>query len=496
MVARKIYPEAQGSAESMPFPAPVKGLNTRDSYIALGQDEARELINFLPQTGACTVRPGYSPFATISGSKQVKTLARVAIGGTNSLLAASNGTLWNVISGTPASLATGYTNDHWSTAFLGGYLFGVNGTDTPFRYDGSTVSATGFSGPTLTSMRTIKAVQFRLWATINNSGDVWYGPLEGVTGPFTIFQISQISDGGYCVGVFAWQAQNATVFCMSTGQVLVYQGDPTTNITLATKYYAPPLIEPDAAVQMGGELILLTTSGPISMDLVAAGLGFELDALGVWGKIWPSWQTDYATYGVNSGWFGKFINGLCYFNVATGTATTKQYVFNTRNQAWTTYQGLPIASLEQVGNTIYIGSSNTDGGVFTHSGGQDNGASIFARGRPGFSYLGKPNRKKTFSLIKPNIFTTGALTVQAQMDVDFQTSPITAPAAVMSAGGTSTPWGSAWGSSWAMSNLNKPQWLGTAASGHAASAVIQTLSSGTDVQWFSTDAMTMMGGAL
>jgi hypothetical protein len=291
--------------------------------------------------------------------------------------------------------------------------------------------------------------------------------------------------------------------CFSTGQVLVYQGDPGSTMALAssTKYYAPPLIEPGSALQMGGELILITQSGPISMDLVAAGLGFELDALGVWGKIWPAWQADYAQYGTNAGWWGKFISGLAYFNVPTG-GTSKQYVFNTRNQAWTTYANLPLSSLEYVNisgeGSIYFGSCNADGKVFLHSGGQDNGASIAALGRPGFSYLGEPGKKKAFTAIKPNIFSASNLSVQAQLDVDFKTSPITAPLIMLSANSTSTPWCSSWGSSWSQATLNNPGWIGGQGEGHAASVVIQTLSSGTDVQWFSSDVMTAMsqGGAL
>ena len=502
MVCRKIFPEAQGVAGAVPFPAPVRGLNTRESFAALQPDEAYELVNILPQSGGCTIRPGYSTYGTISGNKPVKTLAVCPVGGSVSLLAATNGGLYNIISGTPSTLATGYANDYWHTSFMGGYLFGVNGQDTPWRYDGSSISATGLSGPTLTSMNTMNNVMFRLWATVNNSGDVWYGPLEGVTGPLTKFAVSQIANGGYCMGVFEWPAQNATVMCFSTGQVLVYQGDPSTNMTLtsSTKYYAPPLIEPGAAVQMGGELVLITVSGPITMDLVAAGLGFELDALQVWGKIWPAWQADYAQYGANAGWFGKFIAGNVYFNVPTGGGVSKQYVFTTRNQAWTNYAKLPLQTLEGVNlngvQSIYFGSANNDGNVYLHAGGQDNGNQIVSLSRSAFTYGGTPGKKKRYTQIKPNIFTTGGLSVQAQIDTDFNRQPVTAAITPMSAAGSSTPWGSSWGAPWATVTQNRPGWIGAAARGHSASAVVQIYSTGTDVKWQSSDVMATGGGSL
>lgn len=501
MVSRRIFPEASGSpqaggATSIPFPAPVKGLNTRDGNISLGQDEARELVNWVPDAGSCSVRPGHQAFATVAGSKPVKSLMRYIKGATSGLVAASNGGLFNVASGTPATLNTGYTNDLWSSDYNNGFLFAVNGVDTPWRYDGSTVTATGFSGAglTLTSLRTVKEVSNRLWFTVVNSGDVYYAQPLAVTGPLTPFALSQIADGGFCMGVFQWRT--ATVFCMSTGQVLIYQGDPQTDITLANKYYAPPLVEPDAAVRMGGELILLTTSGPISMDVVAAGLAFDLVALGSWSKIAPSWQADVVTYGSNPGWFGKFINGFVYFNVATGAPTTKQYVFNTRNQAWTTFENLPLASMEQLGSgSIYIGSCVGDGNVYLHAGGLDNGNQIVQRARQGFSYMGDPGRIKRISGIKPNIFTTGILSGQFQVDVDFVSSNISAPIVSLSKGGSTTPWDSAWDSSWAQETIARPKFLTTKNKGRAAAPAMITYSSATDAKWSSCDILVTGGSA-
>jgi hypothetical protein len=503
MVSRIIAPEAsvRGAPGSIyTFPAPVGGLNTRDSVMAIGAQEARVLVNWLPDDGKCTVRPGYAAFgSSISGSKPVKQLARFANGSTTKLIATSNGTVQEVSSGTPSSIGTGYTNDYWSVDYINGHLFGVNGVDAPWDYNGSSLSNASFTGPSLTALRTVKSVQNRLWFT-NGTGDVYYGPLEGVAGPLTLFALSQIADGGKCIAVFPWRTY--TVFFYDTGQVLAYQGDPQallgsgSDFTEVSKYYAPPLIEPDACVKMGGELIAMTKSGPISMDVIASGNAFNLAALGTWSKINPSWKNDFATYGANLGWFGKFINGLMYFNVATGTATTKQYVYNTRNQAWTTYQNLPLSSLEYFNGNVYFGSSGTDGAIWQHTGGLDNGTQIFTQARPGFSHFDIPQRKKLITLIKPNIFTAYLLNVQAQIDADFMSSPFNAYLSNMSAAGTTTPWGSPWGSPWASQPKNFPKFLGAGAQGYYLSAILQGLSSGADVEWFATDVVYQEIGVL
>jgi hypothetical protein len=500
MIGRNILPEAAGWQANPPIgqvmtvPAPTLGLNTREHFTNLQPNEARQLVNWLPDVGVCTIRPGYSLWCATGTGSPVKMLRRWQVGAIKKLLAASGGSIFEVLSGTASTLASGYTNDYWNTEFFNGYVFAVNGTDTPWKYNSSGgVQATGFSGPTLTQLRTVRSVYNRLWFTANNSADVYYGGIEYITGTLNLFGLSQIADGGICLGVFPWRAN--TVFCMSTGQVLVYSGDPSIGVgvdgfTLQAKYYAPALVEYDAAVEMGGELVLMTTSGAVSMDVVAAGLGFELDALGNWSKIAPSWQADYKTFNGNTGWFGKFFQGLVYFIIpGGGTLAPKIYVFNTRNQAWTTYSGLPVGSMEVLDSAIYIGSS-ADSDVYLHTGGLDDSASpIQASARQAFGYLGDPGHRKQVTMQKPDIFTSGAMTGIFVVDSDFADSPLTGQSYSIGTTGGSTPWGSAWDSPWSDSPVSVPQWLGAYADGRALAPANIVSASLNDVRWFSTDLL-------
>ena len=486
--------EIEQDAQSPVIPAPFRGLNTREAFTALQPDEARELENWFPDVGSCRIRPGYTPHVLIAGGYPVKTLARYASGSANVLVGASGGNLYDVSSVTAVALtATTYASDYWSTDQHNGYLFGVNGQDTPWMFQGTTVSATGFTGPTLTTLRTVKSVHNRLWFTINNSADVYYGGIMSITGALTQFQLSQIADGGKCLAVYPWH--NNTVFVMSTGEVIIYSGDPATDFAIVDKYQAPILVEADAAVKMGGELVLLTSSGPISMDIVTAGLGFNLDALGNWGKISPAWRSDYAIYGANTGWFGKFIDGVMYLNVPIGSGVSKQYVYNTRNQSWTTYASLPIASIEYLNGVTYFGSV-VDGNVYSHGTGSDNGAQIMATGRPGFSFLGDSAHAKQFVQIRPNIIFDGAASGQFQVDIDFKSSNITAPVVSLSTATGSTPWGSSWGSVWASSATSNPRWHAVRGYGRAVSPVIRVMSTSDNTWWFSTDVLSIQGAQL
>jgi len=523
MVSRIIPDEAKGLAASRPIPSPTLGLNTRDHFTNLQPNEAREMINWIPDVGSCSGRPGYSLWcdieppdgvmvdelgqywvdelgaymstlsasATTLNAHPVGTLARHLSGASQKMIAACNGKLFEVMGGASVQLATGYTNNVWSTQYFNGYLFGVNGVDTPWRYNGTAVVATGWTGPTLANLRTVNLVGERLWFSSDNTGDVYYGGSMLITGALTLFAASQIADGGKCLGVFPWR--DNTVMCYDTGQVLIYSGDPATTFSLVSKYYAPPLVAYDAAVEMGSELILMTTAGPISMEIVAAGLGFNLDALGNWGKIAPSWEKDCQLYGGNAGWFGKFINGLVYFNVPNGTNPSKQYIFNTRNQAWTTFNDLPIASMEVINGDIYIGSC-IESKVFNHSGNLDDHNHIILTARPGYNYFDNAPNNKMFSRIKPNIFTDGNVLAQVGIDVDFVDSPFNGEIYDIGAASSGTPWGSPWGSPWGTLSTSDPRWIGVAGKGRAASPIVKLYSRAKTVKWFSTDVLGRLMG--
>ena len=483
-----------GDSGSPPIPAPFRGLNTREAYTALQPDEARELENWFPDDGSCRVRPGYTTHSLIAGGDPVQTLSRFSSGSANVLVAAAGGELYDVTTATPSALTTAtYSVNYWSTVQHNGYLFGVNGTDAPWRFNGSAVSATGFTGPTLTTLKSVRAVRNRLWFTVNNSADVYYGGLLYVTGALTVFQLSQVASGGYCLGVFPWK--DFTVFAMSTGQVLVYQGDPASDFDDVGKFSAPPVVAHDAAVEMGSELVLLTSSGPISMDLISAGLAFNLDALGNWGKVGPAWKKDYALYKANQKWFGKFIDGIVYFNIPVGASVSKQYVYNTRTQAWTTYTNLPISSIEYMNGTTYFGSIS-DGNVYRHATGSDNGAEIIAIGRPGFSFLGDANRSKQFVQMRPQIRCDGGASGQFHVDVDFESKPITGQVNNLSASGGTSPWGSAWGSPWATAGTSHPRWHTVKGNGRAVSPVVKVMSTADNTEWFSTEILAIPGGQL
>lgn len=503
MVSRALTAEAQGTAEPFPIPAPLLGLNTRENYTLLQATEARVLENWLSDEGACKVRPGYASHQTISGASSVPSLMLFKGAASQKLIAgASDGKIYDV-TGSPSQIGTGYTVNRWQNENFNGYLFGVNATDTPWRYDGTTFGATGFTGPTLTTLQTISQVRNRLWVTLTNSADVRYGGIGAVTGALTTFQLSQIAAGGKCLGIGSWSrdagdgADDFTVFVMNTGQVIVYQGDPATNFALVGKYMAPAPVGVNPLVQVGGELIILTTSGPVPVSAAIAGNAFDPVAMDKWGKIAPSWATDFKRYGTQLGWNGHFFGGLVYFVIPTGLSTTRIYVLNTRNSAWTVYTRMPVAQFADLSGTLYFGSYS-DGLVYRHGTGADNGAQITTLARQGWTYPSAGKRSHQYTMMQPNITASSSCQAQFDIDVDFTDGPLDAPVVDLVAEAEGAAWDVAdWDAEdWASDAISHKKWYSVRGKGRAVAPVVRTFSTADEVSWFASNVLAKVAGGL
>jgi hypothetical protein len=503
MANRVQTPEQGGTGDSFPIPAPLMGLNTRENYTLLQPTEARILQNWLPDEGACKVRPGYAQHQSISGATSVPTLALFKGASAQALIAAADGELHDV-TGTPSALTTAsYASDRWETENFNGFLFGVNGVDTPWRYNGSAVSATGFTGPTLTTLQTVAQVRNRLWFTLTSSADVRYGGIGAVTGALTAFQLSQIAAGGKCVAIGSWSrdagdgSDDFTVFVMNTGEVIAYQGDPATNFALVGKYQAPAPVSIGGLVKVGGELVIPTVSGPVPVSAIVAGNAFKPEALAEWGKIAPSWSTDVKRYAANSGWRSHFFAGIVYFVFPTGVTATRIYVHNTRNAAWTIYTGMPAAQFADLAGTLYFGGYS-DGKVYRHGTGADDGAEIVTLARQGWTYPLGGNRSAQYTMMSPLIAATGPLNAQFQVDVDFQEKALTAPVVAITADAEGAAWDEEdWDDAdWASDPVTAPRWHSIRGKGRAVAPVMRTYSTADSVEWSVSRILAKPGGVL
>jgi hypothetical protein len=470
------------------------GMNTRDSVSSLDPREARIIENMIAESGKLIIRKGKAaheviPDATSIGSGFTHEGVTADV-----LLVAADGEIWDV-TGTPDALTSAtYSLNTWSIAQFNDTTIGVNGTDTPWAFDGSAVGASGLSGSGLTiaNLRTVKVVGIRLWFTEEGSADVWYGDVNAVTGVLQKFPLSQETKGGFCVGVYGYR--NYTVFVMSTGEITAYQGDPGSDFSQAGTYDAPKPVGYDPGLDVAGDLIIMTSSGPLPFEAIAAGVAFDSTALQSWGKIAPSWATDFITFGSLSGWNALYFQGLVIFNIPMSATTSKQWVYNTRTKAWSYWTNLNASQFAELGGVLFFGDKGTND-VWMLSGGTDDGEPVEAIVRGGFAYPFQSRVNGQYSLARLNVNATGAVTAQLQVDVDYVSSGVSAPEVQISSTG-SGPWDGPWDEPWGEDGSAQLRWSKIKGFGRAVAPVVKFHSSADTLEFFATDIVAAPAGIL
>lgn len=481
-------PRTYGQApegQSIPIPAPTEGMNTRDGVSSLKATECRSLRNMLAERGKCVIRKGKTEHEVITGATSVGTMFTHQGVSADVILAAADGEIWDV-TGTPNALtAASYTLDVWSMAQFNDTTVGVNGTDTPWAFDGSSVGASGLSGSGLTiaNLRTVHVVGIRMWFTEEASADVWYLAVGAVTGVLTKFNLSQETKGGYCVGVYGFGPH--TIFVMSSGETLAYQGDPGSDFSFVKRYDAPRPVGYDPAINVNGEPLIMTVSGPLPFEAIARGLDDNAVEQGAWGKIAPSWAADFERYGSNAGWNAVFFNGLVILNIQVDSSTTKQWVFNTRTKSWSYFDGLDGYSFTVSEGVLYFGAKASNE-IWTYAGGTDGGDPIIGTIRGGFVYPFQNQVNGQYTLARLNVEATGLVTGQIQVDTDYRELGIDAPEIPLSSSG-SGPWGEPWGSPWGEDGQPILKWSSVKGFGRSVAPVVQFSSQADDLAYYGID---------
>ena len=173
-------------------PAPLAGWNTRDPFEAMEPTDAILLDNWFPDFQGLTSRGGSLTFAAgLDAAASVQTLATFTSGAAKQFLAACGGKIFDISSGMISSpLASGFTSDIWQTVMFNGHSIWVNGSDPAQIYDGTTITATGFTGANMNLMTVVGVFNNRLYFWTGADPSFYYGPVLGISGALSNFPLS------------------------------------------------------------------------------------------------------------------------------------------------------------------------------------------------------------------------------------------------------------------------------------------------------------------
>lgn len=438
---------AEASSKLIHIPAPTGGWNAQDSIADMRDTDALDMINVFPDNVSCTVRGGRAVLNArvdnAGGGKNIWNLVTAA--GANKTIVRTANKLWNVTTAaSPVDLGVTITGGNSFGCVFRNKLFLVNGTSVPYDWDGTTLTATAWTGPTLTTLIQVAAYRNRLYFTQVNTGTIYYGTVDGIAGALTAFDVSSLLQLGGSVSFCASTTRQSTtisselfVIVSTMGEVLVYEGsfpgDASWN--LIGRFFVGAPCNRRSFFWAGNELYLITNRGIVSVNTLLQGnlkggqyvmltdriarawrqmgaLSYTLDD--VFGFYYPRLNSIFiqVSYYQGAPADGNFGDGYCFF------------VYNLNSNAWTrfTYSNNQFAGCCLVGERLvgFVGGG-ASALYYLDYGTDDDGAVIQWLIRHAFTSASDPYHRKLLKQAQP-LFTSGTATgrlTYINADTDF-----------------------------------------------------------------------------
>ena len=477
-------------------PAPVGGLNARDSLASMPPTDADLMSNWFPTPTGLQVRGGSADWATGMGG-WVETVMVYNGYTLRKMFAAASGNIYDATAqGTVGSaVVTGNTSNRWQYVNFGTaggqFLIAVNGNDHGQVYNGSTWSAASLTGVADTLLITPFVFKGRLYFIQRDTLKIWYLAAGSISGALSAFDLSSIFKlGGYLVAASSWNVdtvagpQDYLALISSEGEVAVYQGyDPTQSSTwsLVGTFRVGRPVGRRCLQKIGADLVIISADGlyPLS-DAMLTDRSQEQKAISY--KIENLINSDVQSYGNNFGWQVLLypIGNKIMVNVPmVENVSQYQYVMNTITQAWTVFNGWNAACFEQMGDVLFYGTNGKV--VKCDFGGTDNGAAIITDLGPAYSYFGSPGENKQFTMARPVFQKQGSVGTSVILNTDFRnsqpTSTLTLPPSANASFWNVAPWNTSF---WSYDGQIQLNWQTVFGVGYCASLRMKTISKTSD----------------
>ena len=513
-------------------PAPIGGLNARDSLAAMPPSDAPTLINWWPQPFGLSVRKGYSEWAT-GMPAQVNTVAQWAnVTGSNKLFAWSSAGMYDISTkaAVGAAIVAGLATSTWETCNLansaGSFLIALagNGTDNGIIYKaagvarlslGDGIVVNTWAGIDPKNARCPTVHQHRLWVLEKDSTNGWYLPPDAIQGTFVKYDFGPLfSRGGYAQTIGTWTlddgngAEDHLIVLSSRGEAVVFGGtNPSSDATWAlvgVYFVGAPVAGARIMTKAGGDIFIMTQQGVVSMTATLASTKVnESDQRITSNKVQFLFSELTSLYGDSAGWSVNYFPKLNMLLVSVPIATglVQQIAANQILNSWTTFEAINSACWAVYGTDPYFGSST--GKVYKFWDGYlDNvllagsgGTGIVATVVQAYSYFGKMATQKQVGMYRPTLFVGADTAVAAYISYNFESVIPTTPTALPLIGGSF--WGAGlWGSAiWGGSSNSQRPWFQAEGIGFAA-AISMVVTAQSNVLWVATDYSVISGSGL
>jgi hypothetical protein len=472
-------------------PPPVGGWNRRDAVPLMDAKDALALDNWIPDTNAVRLRPGYAVHATIAAtSTAVETLIQYAPpnGSTEKLFAAIPTAVYDVTAAATASstavAVSSLTNGRWQYDYMsntsGNYLMMANGADSPRLFDGSTwttasVTATGL---TISNIISVHNHMNRLWLIEENQLHAWYLGTSAIAGAPTKF-LPPFRKGGKLMAMGSWTRDGGSgpddfaVFVSSKGECVIYAGvDPSSASTSALVgiYDIPDVIGRRCIINAGAELGILTMQGLVPLSQILGMSAGAAARTSFTNKIINQFREQFEATGTSFGWqcIEYARRNLLFINVPiTERSDQEQYVMNIITGAWCRFTGMDAGCWGMLGNNLYFGGNNATVYKFDDVA-LDVSSNIIGTVQHAYSTFGSPKTKR-FTKAKPLFLAPPGYLPPVSIQTDYDVAAPSVTILAAAAGGTQWDAGQWDTFQWAGGTQPSSGWQGLAGEGRAGS---------------------------
>lgn len=408
------------------LPAPVGGWSSNSSIAKENPGAAEVLENFIPTTRGVRARGGSVVYASV-GIAPVLTLMTYEGGASDEMFAVSGGGIYDVTAIAdplliPTAVSSGLTNNELSYVNYSiagtNYLVAFNGADLHRVYDGATwaTNTPAITGVSSASINQAWIHGNRMWMVEAGTKTAWYLSVDSIGGAANSF--SPFQKGGNLLFGATWSQDSGSgsadrcVFVSTNGEVAVYYGEnPGAAATwqLFGRYDVAPPLGRYAFQKVGGDLLIMTVSGIVSMSEVVSKDPAALTATAITKFIEPDWKKATDTYAdknwrflkwdaANIGvvavpstieqqtapaaWGSTFIWGVTEWGedvtIDVLLKTPRCFVVNLQTGRWSLVTGWDCRSMTVFNGKFYFGTS-VGRVVQGDEGGNDMGASYICK---------------------------------------------------------------------------------------------------------------------
>lgn len=504
-------------ASATSIPAPVGGLNDRDSIADMPQSDAVIMENWWPYPSYLGIRKGSANHVTGLPATVETLVEYLPTTGGSTLFAAAGTAIYNVTTSgaVGAAVQTGLSNARWENAQIttpgGSFLYLVNGVDKPRLWDGTAwTSVDGASTPAITGVTTTllahaQLFKNRLFFTEKNSMRLWYLPVNSIGGAASQLDLGSVFRlGGFIQAAYTWTidagsgSDDHLVVLSSNGEVAVYSGaDPSsaTDWRLIGVFTLGRPLGRRCAVKFGGDLAINCMEGvfPLGKGLLSASVDRRV---ALTDKIQNSVSEAANSYASNYGWqICQYPdNNMLILNVPAGNGVNYQYAQNTITGAWTKLTGWNASVWLNAATGLYYGDNNSIKKAWV--GNLDIASPIVADILPAFGYFGSKAYNKYFTMVRPYFQSTGTPSILYGLNTDF------VPSSPVGALAYTPPTGMFWGSMiwgqmvWGGSLTTLTSWQTVGSVCNAASVRLKVQNNGSEVRYSNTDFLYQKGNSV